>query len=170
MKKQYDPKIDEHIFLCYPIRVNVNNRQKEGKTPYCKEIKISYEPESDFRYSDAGYCVIQQVIEDIVGMPFKSVMQEYIFKPLNMDNSFLVQHLLDIKDKDFSCGHNKNGYIVEGKYPIYPYLAAAGLWTTPTDYAKLLLEFMSSLNGNSTIGLSKNRAGLIGEIYKTLEL
>ncbi|MFO1444043.1 beta-lactamase family protein [Bacillus sp. Bva_UNVM-123] len=131
----------------------------EGKTPYCKEaIKISYEPESDFRYSDAGYCVIQQVVEDSIGKPFKSIMQEYIFKPLNMDNSFLVRSLSDIKDKDFSCGHNKNGSIAEAKYPIYPYLAAAGLWTTPTDFAKLVLELISSLNGNSTIGLSKNRA------------
>ncbi len=130
-----------------------------GRTPYCKEpIKVSYEPESDFQYSDAGYCVIQQVIEDIIGKPFEIVMQEHIFKPLNMDKSFLVQSIQDIKDKDFSCGHNKNGTIVDGKYPIYPYLSAAGLWTTSVDLAKLVMELMNSLKGNSKIGLSKGKA------------
>ena len=38
----------------------------EGKTPYCKTpIEVKCEPESEFHYSDAGFCIIQQLIEDI---------------------------------------------------------------------------------------------------------
>lgn len=30
---------------------------------------------------------------------------------------------------NIASGHNKKGEVVEGKYPIYPYPAACGLWT-----------------------------------------
>lgn len=33
-----------------------------GKSSYCKvPIELQYEPESDFQYSDAGYCIIQNI-------------------------------------------------------------------------------------------------------------
>ena len=38
----------------------------EGKTSYCKTpIDVKYEPESEVHYSDAGFCIIQLVIEDV---------------------------------------------------------------------------------------------------------
>ena len=38
----------------------------EGKSHYCKvPIEVQFEPESEFHYSDAGYCIIQQLIEDV---------------------------------------------------------------------------------------------------------
>jgi CubicO group peptidase (beta-lactamase class C family) len=44
---------------------------------------------------------------------------------------------------------------VDGKYPIYPYPAAAGLWSTPTDIASMVIEIISSLNGTSKLGISR---------------
>lgn len=127
----------------------------EGRTPYCNEpIKAKYEPESDFQYSDAGFCIIQQLIEDLTGKPFKEVMDERIFQPLNMNSSTYSAK----KKADFSCGHNKKGEIVVGKYPIYPYPAASGLWTTPSDLATLVIELMNALKGESKIGLSASKA------------
>ena len=46
--------------------------------------------------------------------------------------------------KEFSCGHNKKGERV-GKYPIYPYPSASGLWTSSLDLAALVLELMHAL-------------------------
>lgn len=129
-----------------------------GRTPYCKEaIEVKYPPESDFHYSDVGYCIIQQLIEDVTGNPFKVVMNDLIFKPLHMNNSTLeMAHI--IGDGSFSCGHHKNGDLVEGKYTMYPYPAASGLWTTPSDLALVVIELMNSLKGKSKIGLSKCKA------------
>lgn len=57
----------------------------EGRTPYCNvPIEVMYEPGSDFQYSDAGFCIIQQLIEDRFGKPFNKVMNEHIFEPLKM--------------------------------------------------------------------------------------
>lgn len=45
-----------------------------GRTSYCKKpIKVMYEPGSEFHYSDAGYCIIQQLIEDVCGQSFEVV-------------------------------------------------------------------------------------------------
>ncbi len=131
----------------------------EGKTPYCKvPIEVQYEPESEFQYSDAGYCIIQQLIEDVTKKPFYQVVNEFIFKPLGMESSYLNPTMLEIVKKKFSCGHNKNGELVDGKYPIYPYPTASGLWTTSLDLAALVLELMNALKGKSKIGILKSLA------------
>ncbi|SMF90872.1 CubicO group peptidase, beta-lactamase class C family [Paenibacillus uliginis N3/975] len=130
----------------------------EGRTSYCKEpIKMMYEPGSDFHYSDAGFCIIQQLIEDVFEKPFEVVMNELVFEPLNMKNSTIIQSIPTAMSEQFSCGHHKNGSLVDGKYPICPYPAASGLWTTPSDLAVLMIELINSLKSKSKLGLSVNK-------------
>jgi len=44
----------------------------EGRTPYCSvPIEVRYEPETNFQYSDAGFCIIQLLIEDVTRLPFQ---------------------------------------------------------------------------------------------------
>jgi CubicO group peptidase (beta-lactamase class C family) len=127
----------------------------EGRTSYCNEsIEVKYIPDSHFQYSDAGFCIIQQLIEDVTGKTFNVLIDEFIFKPLNMKNS-TFEHVEKVRQ--LSSGHNKDGNVVDGNYPIYPYPAAAGLWTTPSDLAILVIELMNSLKGESKIGLSKSK-------------
>lgn len=74
----------------------------EGKSHYCKvPIEVQLEPESDFNYSDAGYCIIQQLIEDITKKQFYQVVNEFIFKPLGMESSYLNATMLEIDKKEF---------------------------------------------------------------------
>jgi CubicO group peptidase (beta-lactamase class C family) len=131
----------------------------EGETPYCKDpIEVQCEPESEFHYSDAGFCIIQQLIEDVIEKPFYQVVNELIFMPLEMKNSYLNTTMLEMDNKNFSCGHNKNGELVVGKYPIYPYPTASELWTTSLDLAALVLELINALKGESKIGISESLA------------
>ena len=131
----------------------------KGTTPYCKDpIEIKCEPETDFHYSDAGFCIIQLLIEDVMRKPFKDVMNELIFQPLHMTESTYELPISEVAKKKFSCGHHKNGAVVDERYTIYPYPAASGLWTTPSDLALLVIELMSSLRGESKLNLSRNKA------------
>jgi CubicO group peptidase (beta-lactamase class C family) len=146
---------EQNLDIGFPSMVEL----LEGKSHYCKvPIEVQFEPESEFHYSDAGYCIIQQLIEDVTKKQFNHVVNELIFKPLKMENSYLNTTMFEIGKKEFSCGHNKNGKLVEEKYPIYPYPAAAGLWTTALDLATLVLELMNALKGESKIGISKRLA------------
>lgn len=95
----------------------------EGKTPYCKErIEVKYEPESDFQYSDAGFCIIQQVVEDVCGKPFEVLMDELIFEPLHMKNSTFSQTTLPVSSEQFVCVHNKKGEVVSSDIDFHLYL------------------------------------------------
>lgn len=128
----------------------------EGRKSYYPEVaEVKYEPGSDFQYSDLGFCIIEQLIEDTSKRPFKELMNELIFEPLNMKNSTLEYTIPEVKKYSFACGHNKDGELVDGKYPIYPYAAAAGLWSTPTDLSSLVIELINSLKGISKLGISQ---------------
>ncbi|MGM0842146.1 MAG: serine hydrolase domain-containing protein [Bacillota bacterium] len=126
----------------------------QGKTAYCKvPIELKYEPESDFHYSDAGFCIIQLLIEDVTGKPFSEVMRERLFQPLHMKNSTFSPQFQNV-----SCGHTSDGKVVEGKYPIYPYPAGSGLWTTPTDLSLVVVELVHALKGESKLKISSSKA------------
>ena len=73
-----------------------------------------------------------------------------------MESIYFNKTMLEIDKREFSCGHTKTGNLVEGKYPIYPYPAASGLWTTSLDLAVLVLELMNALKGESKIVISEN--------------
>lgn len=129
-----------------------------GNSPYCKEpIEVKYKPESDFNYSDAGYCIIQQLIEDVTGKDFEVVIDEQIFKPLNLHKSTFKKTKIGRDKENYSCGHNKNKELVNGIYPIYPYPSASGLWSTSTELALIVIELINSLRGKSNIGISSNK-------------
>ncbi|MGY3186156.1 serine hydrolase domain-containing protein [Lysinibacillus sp. TE18511] len=135
-----------------------------GKTPYCNTpIEVTYEPENEFHYSDAGYCVIQLLIEDTMSKPFSILMDEFIFKPLNMTNSIFSTNIPAFNTANLACGHDQNGALISGKYSIYPFLAACGIWTTPNDLAKLLLDIMNAVKGQSKIGLTATQ---INELFR----
>lgn len=127
-----------------------------GKTLYCPvPIEAAYKPESEFHYSDANFCIIELLLENITGKPFNLLLEEYIFQPLQLKNS-TVFPTEDINKLDtFACGHNKDGTVTNEKYPFYPFPAASGIWTTPTDLSTLVIELIHSLHGNSKLKLSQ---------------
>ncbi|MGE7850523.1 serine hydrolase domain-containing protein [Bacillus paramycoides] len=127
-----------------------------GKTLYCPvPIEVNYEPESEFHYSDASFCIIEQLLEDITGKSFSQLLEEFIFHPLQMKNSTLFSPKDMDKTDTFACGHNKDGTVTNEKYPFYPFPAASGIWTTPSDLSTLVIELIHSLQGNSKLALSQ---------------
>ncbi|MED5018135.1 serine hydrolase [Paenibacillus chibensis] len=131
----------------------------EGTTPYSPEpAALTAEPGSQFIYSDTGFGVLQLLIEDVTGVSFGQLLQDRIFEPLHMNNSRIVLADAEIRAGSAS-GHNKHGERLCKPYPIYPYPAAAGLWTTPTDLALLMVELLASLQGEGKLGISAETAG-----------
>ncbi|SCB69334.1 serine hydrolase domain-containing protein [Bacillus mycoides] len=127
-----------------------------GRTLYCPvPIEMNYEPESEFHYSDANFCIIEQLLEDITGKSFSQLLEELIFQPLQMKNSTLFSPEVIDKTDAFACGHNKDETVTNENYPFYPFAAASGIWTTPTDLSALVIELIHSLQGNSKLELSQ---------------
>lgn len=122
-----------------------------GETAYCREPIRRHEKEvGKFHYADANFCIIERILKDVTGKSFPALMEEKIFQPLRMTSSTYVI----AEENHISQGHDRNGEPVKEKYPIYPYPAASGLWSTSMDLSRLVIELMEALAGNSKLCLS----------------
>jgi len=119
-----------------------------------KPVWVMQSPGKDFRYSGGGYLVAQQMIEDVSGRPLAVLAKEIIFDKLGMTNSSFDTKLPEAYIPRAATGHNKTGEPVRGKWHIYPEQAAASLWTTPSDLARLIIETLKSRKNESNLVLS----------------
>lgn len=101
----------------------------EGNTD---SVRVFKEPGESWMYSGGGYTIMQLMISDIEGQPFPEIMETNVLKPLGMTESTFENPLPDTYHSMAATGYRVNGDEVEGKWPIYPETAAAGLWTTPS--------------------------------------
>ena len=109
-------------------------------------VQIVVKPGYQFRYSGGGYCVVQQLAIDATGTPFPDFMKAQVLDPLAMEHSTYQQPLpADLVDQA-AFGHRADGSLVPGNYHVYPEMAAAGLWTTPSDLAKVVIDLSKSIS------------------------
>lgn len=118
-------------------------------------VRVDMEPGTKYRYSGGGVTIAQLAIMDIEKKPYPQIAKETVLGPLNMTNSTYSQPLPDDWRPKAASGHRSDGALVAGKIHVYPEMAAAGLWTTPTDLAKFGIEVQLSYAGRSNKVLPK---------------
>lgn len=105
-----------------------------------KPIRVDIKPGTQMRYSGGGYEVMQQLIQDVTGEPYAQVVHELVLEPLGMAHSTFEQPLPERLRPLAATAYNGEGVAIPGKWHTYPEQAAAGLWTTPSDLAKVIIE------------------------------
>jgi CubicO group peptidase (beta-lactamase class C family) len=122
----------------------------EGASPAnTSAIRVDFEPGSKLRYSGGGYTVMQQLIVDVTREPFDRFMQQAVLNPLKMTNSSYAQPLPAEQAALAATGYYSGGKAVEGKWHLYPEMAAAGLWTTASDLAQFALAIQQTIAGST---------------------
>lgn len=119
-----------------------------------RPVRVQEAPGTRFHYSSGGYMVVQQLIEDVTGRPFARLAQEWIFDPLGMTHSTFAPLLPEDSNPLVATAHRRDGTPLPGKWHMYPELAAAGLWSTPSDLARLAIEVIKSHKNESNRILS----------------
>ncbi len=109
------------------------------------------------KYSGGGIEIVQLVLQDVYGKPFAEIMREQVLAPVGMTNSTYDQPLSPMADQNAARAHDGDGKAMDAKWHVYPEQAAAGLWTTPTDLAKLGIEEQKALRSESKL-LSRETA------------
>jgi CubicO group peptidase (beta-lactamase class C family) len=109
-------------------------------------FKIIIEPGTTFKYSGGGTLLTQLLIEEMSGKSYPEYMQEAVLQPLGMNNSFYSVNQAGREDQ-LATAHLANGKPLKGKYRFYPESAAAGLWSTPTDLSKVMIDLMLAFKG-----------------------
>ena len=131
----------------------------DGEPPANSDpIRVFVAPGTLWQYSGGGYVVAQQLLEDVTDKPFPEIMRDTVLQKLEMGKSTFAQPLPPSLSQLAAVGHTSNSEIVNGKWHIYPEIAAAGLWTTPSDLARFVIEIQQSVSGKSNRILSKEIA------------
>jgi CubicO group peptidase (beta-lactamase class C family) len=144
-------------FRGYPAGQDLPTIQQilDGQPPANSDpVRVFQEPGAGQSYSGGGYTVMQQLLEDVTGQPFADLMQALVFDKLGMANSAFEQPLPQAHAAWAATAHRRNGDPVPSRWHTYPELAAAGLWTTPSDLARFVVEILKSYAGESNAVLS----------------
>ena len=124
-------------------------------------VVVDFVPGSRFRYSGGGYEVMDQLVRDVMGTTFPAFIEGRVLRPIGMEHSIFEQPLPATLLDSAASGYYADGTAVPGRHHIYPEIAAAGLWTPPSDLARFLIEVQLSLRGESNRVLSRESATLL---------
>jgi CubicO group peptidase (beta-lactamase class C family) len=112
-------------------------------------------PMTLMEYSGGGVTLMQQALSDARNKPFADIMREDVLRPLGMTRSTYEQPLPASFDRNAARAHSGQGKAMGAKWHIYPEQAAAGLWTTPSDLARFVIEVQRASLGQSNRVLSR---------------
>jgi len=77
-------------------------------------------------------------------VPFEQAMLKLLLQPAGMTESLFAAPLAPAFAAKAARGHDAGGTMLAGGWRGIPELAAGGLWSTPTDLAKLLIGIAQS--------------------------
>jgi CubicO group peptidase (beta-lactamase class C family) len=103
-------------------------------------VRVTKAPGSGFSYSGGGYEVMQLLLEDVTGRRFEDLARELVLDPLGMKLSAYEQPLGEERARNAASAYRGDGKAIAGRWHTYPEKTAAGLWTTPSELARWVME------------------------------
>ena len=128
------PEIEE-------ITIRRDRTLAEAVTYFSKQVP-EFEPGTQFRYYSGGYAILGRIIEVVSGKPFEQFIEERIFKPLGMKDSFFfipvakrdrVASIYRVLEGKLSRWRELETYSLSAKYPAPEF----GMYSTASDLYRL---------------------------------
>lgn len=129
--------------------------QKPANSP---PVRSRFAPGLRSVYSGGGLVIAQQLLEDVTHQPYERYMQERVLGPLGMTHSSFAQP--PVQRSQLATGYDLDNHEIVGHYKLFPEQAAAGLWTTPTDLARYVVETQLAYKGKASNVLTPDLARL----------
>lgn len=112
-------------------------------------IRVDVTPGTLWRYSGGGFSVVQLMMTEAGKAPFDPLMQRTVLGPLGMRDSTYALSLPPAWQDRAATGHRSDGSALPRHWQIYPESAAAGLWSTAADLARIVIEVQQAQGGQS---------------------
>jgi CubicO group peptidase (beta-lactamase class C family) len=138
-----------------PTSVQVLNGEAPAANP---PIRIESQPGTAFDYSGGGYQIIQQAMADASRTDFATLLRQVLFDPTGMKRSSFAQISPQAAPQNYAYGYDRTGVLFPVKWYLHPEMAAAGLWTTPSDLARLGIAVSNAWNGRNNALFSRRTA------------
>ena len=112
---------------------------------------LNFPPGEEHLYSNTGYTLMAEIIQQVTGKSLREFARERIFEPLDMNRThFHDDHQEIVPDRAYSYSENENsGY--QKSILSYANIGATSLFTTVEDLAKWLVNFDQQLVGNAKV-------------------
>ena len=122
----------------------------EGRTSYNSRPVRAGKQGAAFEYTDAGYCVLQQLVQEVTHKAFDDLSRDMLFHPLGLSSTFFATpgNMARFESR-MATGYDESGRPIPGRIPSVPELAASGLWSTPEELLVIAGEFMKAYDGGS---------------------
>jgi len=129
-------------------------------------VRVDRVPGTQNYYSNGGYLLVAQLLQDAVGKPYTELMNDSIFEPIGMTSSTFEQTLPVALSAHAATPH---GWDVVSWRPSPGLVGEAhiqdpgysGLWTTAPDLARFAIEVMLAYTGESDAVLSEDMTKLM---------
>lgn len=136
------------------------NQMLAGEEPSVEpQVSVIHEPGSKVEYSNSGYSIIQKLLMDVSNEEFNEIIDKLIFDPVGMENSSFKQPIPDKLKQRKAIGYTEE--LTPYPYRLFPYQAAGGIWTTPTDLAKFMITLLNDYQKGTNKLISKEMAQTI---------
>ena len=132
--------------------------------PGSPAVTIGATPGTGWTYSGGGYEIAESLIGDLMGMAYGEFVQAKVLTPLNMTSSTWGVPMPQAFQSEAAYAYLKPKTPVSTQWNAYPQLAAAGLWTTPTDLAKLLIEVSNALADGGTVLTAASAVAMLSPV------
>ncbi len=126
-------------------------------------VFMEREPLVFYEYSGGGVTLMELALSEARGMPFEELMSTYVLDPIGMSRSSYEQPISVENDRGAARAHDAEGQTKGAKWHVYPELAAAGLWTTPSDLARFAIDVQKTVRGGEGAVLDRS---LVGEMLR----
>ncbi|HVQ91552.1 MAG TPA: amino acid adenylation domain-containing protein, partial [Mycobacteriales bacterium] len=121
----------------------LHGRPPVGTPPVTGDVA----PGAAFRKANVHFSVLEQLLQDLTGSPFPELARELVLEPLGMSGSSFDQRFPRTSGRPVALGHDGAGTVLPGGWKPRVERAAAGLWTTAPDLARVAIEIRSAYLG-----------------------
>lgn len=105
-----------------------------------KKIGLESTPGTRFGYCNTNYALLALIIEKVTEKSYPKVLQEMVFDPLGMKNTFVFN---DLKNKENVCQSYKNNYLRLAFEYLDQVYGDKNIYSTPRDLLKFDLALYS---------------------------
>jgi CubicO group peptidase (beta-lactamase class C family) len=123
----------------------------DGKSPaVTPAVRSEFEPGLKFQYSGGGTTISQLILTDITGKAYDEWMYENVLKPIGMTHSSYAFPTAKSDLSKYASAYYPDGSPVLNKFRLYPEQAAAGLWMTPSDLCRYIIDMQLAYQGGKS--------------------
>lgn len=136
-------------------------RQEEARELLYYSEALNFAPGSQFLYCNTSYMLLADIVEQVTDQRFESFMQERVFRPLGMTNTFIM----DVQGETFPL--RADSYSFSGSsqlrqvYDVSSAYGQGGIYTSMDDLVRWLNNLRTGQVGGSSVRERMTQRGVL---------